>query len=76
MSYSFGVPGSVIWSFHIIFGLFLVYLSYMSLEGKCNEINKYVYIALLCVGVLAILYHTHLWLTFGGKKDDENKANK
>jgi hypothetical protein len=59
--YNFGVPGVVVWAFHILFGIFLIYLSYMFLEGKCNEMNKYVFVLLMCIGVLAILYHSHLW---------------
>jgi len=60
MIYSFGILGSVIWSIHILVGLMLAYLGYRIVYGM--SINKNWGLVLLTLGVLAGLYHTHLWI--------------
>ena len=57
-TYSFGIPGFAIWSFHIIFGFFLAYIGYMLLNKK--DISQPLSITLIIVGTLAIAYHAHL----------------
>ncbi len=71
-SYHYGLSGPVIWSMHIIFGLFLIYLGYTSLNtsGKNIKMPDYVYIGIIVIGVIAILYHSHIWLTDKDDKDD------
>lgn len=59
--YNFGVPCSVIYSSHILMGLFFAYVGYLLIEGK--KVNKWIAIALIVIGVLALLYHSHLWYT-------------
>lgn len=58
-TYHFGVPAVAVWSSHIIIGLLLLYVGYLLIEGK--KVNKWVAITLIVIGVLAILYHAHLW---------------
>lgn len=67
MNYHFGVPGSLIWTTHIIFGILFVYLGYLIQEGK--SVHKLVGTALIVLGVTMALYHTHLWY-YESKKDD------
>lgn len=57
--YHFGVPATLVWSSHIILGLFLLYIGYLLIQGK--KINKWISISLIVIGVLAVLYHSHLW---------------
>ena len=57
--YNFGVPCYVVYSSHILMGLFFAYIGYLLIEGK--KINKWISIALVVIGVLAIMYHSHLW---------------
>lgn len=58
--YHFGVPATLVWSIHILFGLFLLYLGYLAIEQK--PINKWIGILLAITGVIMILYHAHIWL--------------
>ena len=71
-SYHYGLSGPVIWISHILIGLFLAYFGYASLKNI--RMPDYVYIGIIVLGVLAILYHTHIWLTDNDDKDD--KATK
>jgi len=57
--YHFGMPGNVIWSMHIIFGLLFIYLGYLIQEGK--PVNKFIGTALIVMGAMMMLYHSHLW---------------
>ena len=57
--YNFGVPCSAVWSSHILMGIFFAYIGYLTIEGK--KINKWIAISLIVIGVLAALYHSHLW---------------
>jgi hypothetical protein len=66
-TYHFGVPCSAIWLSHILMGLFFIYLGYLIIEGK--KVDKWIAISLVVIGVLAALYHSHLWYS-------ENKSNK
>lgn len=66
MTYSFGVPAPAVWTSHILIGLFLFYVGYtLYNEGK---INRNLVIVLMVLGVLALLYHSHLayYYTWGG----------
>lgn len=57
--YNFGVPGPLIWSFHILIGLYLTFLGYRLLNQKSpHQVEA---IGLIVTGVLALLYHGHLW---------------
>lgn len=59
-TYHFGVPGYLVWASHILTGLFLVYVGWSLYDKK--KIDKYSPIVLIVVGVLAALYHGHIWL--------------
>ncbi len=65
-SYHYGISGPVIWISHILLGIFLVYFGYVSM--KDIKLPDYIYIGVIVIGVLAVLYHTHIWLV---DKDEE-----
>lgn len=73
MSYHFGVPGYAVWTSHIIIGLYLLYVGWVLYEKK--KLDKYTPIILIVLGVLAALYHAHIWFThlFPEKKNNNNK---
>ncbi len=71
-TYHFSVPGPVIWITHIIIGLFLTYFGYASM--KHQVFPDYIYIVVIILGVLAILYHSHIWL-FDEDDDKSTKSN-
>ena len=58
-TYHFGVPGSLIWTSHIILGLFFIYLGYLIQEKK--PVSKFIGTSLIVLGSIMILYHAHLW---------------
>lgn len=58
-TYSFGLPGLFVWTTHIIIGILLAYVGYNVLNKK--PINPNWGILLLILGVMAGLYHTHIW---------------
>ncbi len=66
--YHFGMPGPIIWITHIIIGLFLTYFGYAAMKHKVFP--DYIYIVVIILGVLATLYHAHIWLF-----DDEDKKS-
>jgi hypothetical protein len=70
--YHFGMPGNVIWSMHIIFGLFFIYLGYLIQEGK--PVNKFIGTALIVMGATMMLYHAHLWY-YESNKTESFRAN-
>ena len=57
--YHFGVPGVAVWLSHILSGLLLVYVGYMTLNKK--SIPQVISIILIVTGCLAGLYHAHIW---------------
>ncbi len=61
MAYHFGVPGFVVWTSHILIGLYLVYVGWVLYDKK--RLDKYAPILLIVLGVLAALYHSHIWYT-------------
>lgn len=58
-TYHFDVPAVLVWISHIVIGLLLVYVSYLIIEGK--NISKWIGILLLLIGVIAAVYHAHIW---------------
>jgi uncharacterized membrane protein len=59
MEYHFGVPGFFIWISHILIGLLLSYVGYQ-LVFK-NNVNHNIGLIILVIGVMAVLYHVHIW---------------
>ena len=70
-TYSFGVPGLLIWIIHISVGLFLLYIGRIALNG--GKINRNAALTLAILGSVASLYHSHLMLydTFINKLHEE-----
>lgn len=64
-TYHFGVPGYLVWTSHIITGIFLIYVGWSLYDKK--KLDKFSPIILIVVGVLAALYHAHIWFI---EKDD------
>ena len=58
-TYHFGVPAIAIWMQHIVSGLLLLYIGYVGVST--GKISKNMSLILIVVGVLAALYHAHLW---------------
>ena len=65
--YNFDVPCSTIYLGHILMGLLFSYIGYLLIEGK--KVDKWLAISLVTIGVLAILYHSHLWYVKSQKKN-------
>ena len=59
MNYHYNLPGSVIWTMHIIIGIFLMYIGYMLLNN--NNIHQLYTLALIILGSLGTFYHLHIW---------------
>lgn len=69
MSYSFGIPSFVIYSTHIIVGLYFVFLGYLLMNSVKFRLHS---IILIGLGVLMFFYHLHLWyLSVSNKKTKE-----
>jgi hypothetical protein len=58
-TYHFGVDGVMIWIFHILIGLFLLYLGMKMVNKEPVAINYGVTLAI--IGALTALYHGHIW---------------
>lgn len=59
-TYHFGVPGTLVWITHILFGLYFVNIGYKTLNKKpLKQIDALV---LIITGVVMSLYHAHIWL--------------
>jgi hypothetical protein len=57
--YQFGVSGTVIWLTHILMGSFFAYVGYLTLNNI--KIPQILSLVLINLGVLAVLYHAHIW---------------
>lgn len=65
-TYTYGVPGTVIYLFHIFVGLYLFYLGFkLTQNQKLADYNKYI---LITLGSVAILYQSWLWYRFPKRK--------
>ena len=69
--YKFGVSGVLVWSFHMIIGIFFVYVGYAIFLHK--RMPPYISVSVIVLGVLAFLYHTHLWYNSTQKNKQINK---
>ena len=64
--YNFHVPGEIIWISHIIMGLFFIYVGYSMLINI--KLPQYINVSVIVLGVLAILYHAHIWIVEATQK--------
>jgi uncharacterized membrane protein len=74
MAYHFGVPGYAVWTSHILIGLYLVYVGWVLYDKK--RLDKSAPIVLIVLGVLAALYHGHIWYTHLVEDKPKNKQKK
>ena len=65
--YQFGVPGIAIWGGHIVMGVFFAYVGKQLLDGM---VSRNIALTIMILGVLAVVYHTHLALYNMYLKDD------
>lgn len=56
--YSFGIPGNMIWTGHMLMGALFAYIGYLLLNDL--PIRQIFAILLLVLGSLAVAYHGHL----------------
>lgn len=71
--YSFGLKGVFIWLSHILMGIYLSVFGYLVLNKK--EIPQIMTLIMINLGILALLYHTHLWFYWTKKKNINNSTN-
>lgn len=57
-TYSYGVPGLLIWITHIILGIYLIYLGAQIVNRKLPSL--WTGVILIILGILPLLYHLHL----------------
>ena len=57
--YNYGLRGEIIWTSHILMGLFFILVGYQTLNNK--KINQILSLVLINLGGLGVLYHSHLW---------------
>lgn len=58
MPYTYGIPGKLIWSVHILVGLLLTYIGSRIINGQ--NVGQNLAILLVVLGSLATIYHAHL----------------
>ena len=58
-TYHFGVANELIWSSHVLMGLFFIYVGYELISKK--KISLPVALILVVLGAVGALYHLHLW---------------
>lgn len=71
-NYHFGIPCYFIYFTHILMGFFFTYIGYLIIEKK--NVDKWIAISLIVIGVLAVLYHSHLW--YDQKQKNSNLSKK
>jgi len=59
-TYHFGVPFEIVWSSHILMGIFFVYIGYELIMHR--KIPEYLALIIVVLGATGGLYHTHLWI--------------
>jgi len=57
--YHFGVSTEIIWSSHVLMGLFFIYVGYELIMKR--KLSTVVALTLVVLGATAALYHAHLW---------------
>ncbi len=62
-SYHFGVSKILVWSIHIIIGIYFLLLGYNMLITKFKIHG----VILIILGALMSAYHTHLWIAHSHK---------
>lgn len=64
IKYYGGLKGPIIWTTHILMGIFFAYIGYLLMNNK--PVPKPMAIVVLSLGLLAVVYHAYLW-SFGYK---------
>ena len=57
--YHFGVSNELVWSSHILMGLFFIYVGYEIIMKQ--RLSVPVAMTIVVLGALGALYHAHLW---------------
>lgn len=58
-TYSFGVANELIWSSHLLMGLFFIYVGYELIMKR--KLSIPVALIIVVLGAVGALYHAHLW---------------
>jgi hypothetical protein len=58
-TYSFGVANELIWSSHLLMGLFFIYVGYEIIMKR--KLSIPVALIIVVLGAVGALYHAHLW---------------
>jgi len=66
MKYSFGVPNFLIWTVHILTGIYFLWLGYQMTNLGSLKLHGLV---LIVLGSLMATYHAHLWFYHKEKKN-------
>jgi hypothetical protein len=59
VEYHYNLSGELVWASHIAIGLVIAYVGYLITNKK--PVNKNLATTLQIIGVLAALYHLHIW---------------
>jgi hypothetical protein len=57
--YHFGVASEIIWTSHILMGVFFIYVGYEIIMKR--RLPVYVALIVVVLGALGALYHAHIW---------------
>lgn len=57
--YHFGVSNELVWSSHLLMGIFFVYIGYALIMKR--KLPEYVALLIVVLGALGAVYHLHLW---------------
>jgi hypothetical protein len=58
-TYHFGVQNELIWSSHILMGIFFIYVGYEIIIKQ--KLSIPVALIVVVLGALGALYHAHIW---------------
>lgn len=58
-TYHFGVQNELIWSSHILMGIFFIYVGYELIIKQ--KLSIPVALIVVVLGALGALYHAHIW---------------
>jgi hypothetical protein len=58
-TYHFGIQNELIWSSHILMGIFFIYVGYELIMKQ--KLSVPVSLIIVVLGALGALYHAHIW---------------
>ena len=58
-TYHFGIQNELIWSSHLLMGIFFIYVGYELIMKR--KLSVPVALIIVVLGALGALYHAHIW---------------